>query len=209
MHFARNGGWLFPFDPKLSAADAPALWAPEQAPMIVPLIPAPVALSGLLLFGAVDGPAILADRRIGHDRHQVIALRGRRHRLWFPGGAEQTGPFVIALPSGQDATVRSEAADQLIRAVQGLPARSEPLFRLTFNQHHRLKLWLAVLDARDAGQSAREITHGVVYRNLEDLRGPAWTGSSERRQTYRLIDEAQAVREGRYRALLRGEFPKL
>lgn len=185
------------------------MWAPQQAPMVVPLLPVPAALSGIPLCGGDDGLTILANRRIGNDRHQVIALRGRRHRLWFPGGAEQTGPFVIALPAGPDAIVRSEAADQLIRAVQGLPARSAPLFRLTINQRHRLSLWLAVLDAREAGRTVREITHGIVYRELEELRGPAWTGSSERRQTYRLIDEAQAMLDGRYRALLRGEFPKL
>lgn len=177
--------------------------------MVVALIPAPAGMPGLPLSGPDSRLAILADRVAGAERHQVMGNRGGRHRVWLPDTAPRATPLAIALPGGPDAVLRSFAADGLIRAVQGLPRGSTPQFRLTPYQRHRLALLLAVLDAREAGGRVRDIAASVVYPRMESLRGAAWAGSSERRQTYRLIEEARGIAAGGYRALLRGEFPKM
>tara|TARA_B100000749_G_C18395273_1_gene452131 strand:- start:58 stop:276 length:219 start_codon:yes stop_codon:yes gene_type:complete len=61
-------------------------------------------------------------------------------------------------------------------------------------------MMLAMLDARAAGATAREIAFGLVYRNSTPLNGASWKASGEKRHTLRLLRRAQKLRDGGYRA---------
>lgn len=84
--------------------------------------------------------------------------------------------------------------------VQGSP-------RPTDFQARRLSMLLAILDALQADRRRRVTTHEiasqVIYPRLMLGRGAQWKGSSERRRTQRLIEEALSMMRGGYRRLLR------
>ena len=62
----------------------------------------------------------------------------------------------------------------------------------------------AVLGRERTGITTHEIAHRYVYPAMTIGRGSEWKSSAERRRTQRLIDEALALMNGGYRALLRG-----
>ena len=80
--------------------------------------------------------------------------------------------------------------------------------RPTAFQARRLHLLLDILDALLVPDKARPSTHEIadrlIYPRLAIGRGAEWKASSERRRTQRLIDEALALMNGGYRALLQG-----
>lgn len=59
---------------------------------------------------------------------------------------------------------------------------------------------LAMLDARDAGATIRELAFTLVYPNSHRLSGAEWKASGEKRHTLRLLQSALTLRGGGYRA---------
>ena len=59
---------------------------------------------------------------------------------------------------------------------------------------------LTMLDARDAGATIRELAFTLVYPNSHRLSGAEWKASGEKRHTLRLLQTAQTLRGGGYRA---------
>src|SRR3546814_11960918 len=86
--------------------------------------------------------------------------------------------------------------------------RLPPGFAPTPFQQRRLNMLLDILDAvlgrERTGITTHEIARCHVYPAMSIGRGNEWKSSAERRRTQRLIDEALALMNGGYRALLRG-----
>lgn len=59
---------------------------------------------------------------------------------------------------------------------------------------------LAMLDAREAGATIRELAFTLVYPNSRLLRGAEWKASGEKRHVLRLLRSALTLRGGGYRA---------
>jgi hypothetical protein len=98
------------------------------------------------------------------------------------------------------ATMRLERCMRQFCNVHDLAPEISP----TRFQRQRLILLLRLIDANQAHSSRREMAYTLIYPNHEALSGAAWKGSSERRRTQRLIDEATRMAAGGYRALLQG-----
>jgi hypothetical protein len=155
-----------------------------------------------------DWPLILVDRQLSNGRHLVLADADGPHRLWLrdtlPG---QPLAYVIAKDASFE--LRVAAVRRLDRRLAG--ARPAKLFRgfaPTAFQRHRLSLLLDIIDiANDPDTTdltTYEIARQLIYPRMSIGRGNEWKSSSERRRTQRLIEEAFALRDGGYRALLRG-----
>lgn len=94
------------------------------------------------------------------------------------------------------------------RLVGAPPGPPPPGFSPTPFQRHRLSLLLDILDLvcpdEGAGATTYDVARAVIYPHMKLGRGKDWKSSAERRRTRRLIAEAIALRDGGYRALLRG-----
>ena len=104
---------------------------------------------------------------------------------------------------------RAEATRRLDLRLSGVPpGRCPRAMRPTAFQALRLHLLLDILAALLAPGKTRPSTHEIanrlIYPRLTIGRGAEWKASSERRRTQRLIDEAIALMNGGYRALLQG-----
>jgi len=105
--------------------------------------------------------------------------------------------------------LRHAAAQRLDRRLAGAPPMRLPTgFAPTSFQRRRLGMLLDILDAvlgrERTGVTTHEIARRHVYSAMTIGRGNEWKSSAERRRTQRLIDEALALMNGGYRALLRG-----
>jgi hypothetical protein len=82
-----------------------------------------------------------------------------------------------------------------------------PLAVSSYKQH-RLRLLLRVLDcidnARGISGITRHVAQSVVFPDASLDRNANWKTSSRRRQTQRLINEAQSLAGGGYLGLLNG-----
>lgn len=129
------------------------------------------------------------------------------HRLWLRT-ADPDRPVAYVIVRDHAIDLRFAAIRRLDRRLAGAPpARSSPGFQPTPFQRHRFGLLLDILDAIDAPAdrtppTTHEIGTRLVYPGKAIGRGNEWKSSSERRRTQRLIDEAVALRDGGYLALL-------
>lgn len=153
-------------------------------------------------------PIILADRTLSTGRHLILGDVDGPHRLWVRDPLRgSTLAYVIVRDDAVD--LRHAAAQRLDRRLAGAPPmRLPPGFAPTPFQRRRLGMLLDILDAvRDrerTGITTHEIARRHVYPAMTIGRGNEWKSSAERRRTQRLIDEALALMNGEYRALLRG-----
>lgn len=155
-----------------------------------------------------DWPLILVDRQLSNGRHLVLADTDGLHRLWL----RDTSPgrslaYVIARDASLD--LRLAAVRRLDRRLAGAPPAKLPRgFAPTAFQRHRLSLLLDIIDMakdrEDPEATTYDIARVLLYVDMGVGRGTDWKTSSERRRTQRLIEEAFALRDGGYRALLRG-----
>ncbi len=153
-------------------------------------------------------PLILADHKLGDGRHLVLADVDGPHRLWVrdttPG---RPVAYVIARDASFD--LRLAAVRRLDRRLAGAPPAKLPTgFRPTAFQRRRLSLLLDIIDMAkdrdDPDATTYDIARTLIYRNMSIGRGIHWRNSTQRRRTQRLMEEAFALRDGGYRALLRG-----
>lgn len=155
-----------------------------------------------------DWPLILADRQLSSGRHLILADTDGPHRLWMrdtlPG---QPLAYVIARDASFD--LRLAAVRRLDRRLAGAPPAKLPRgFTPTDFQRYRLSLLLDIIDMMKDREHPEVATYDIartlLYVDMGVGRGTDWKNSSERRRTQRLIEEAFALRDGGYQALLRG-----
>jgi hypothetical protein len=134
----------------------------------------------------------------------VINTSAGTHRLWL----RETRPSVslaVTVPLDRCFGLRIAAISQFEQRLRGL-ACGEPsrLYLPTEFQRGRLILLLNLLDAEKAGASRREMASALLYRNGVSMGRAEWKGSSQRRRTHRMIDEAKHMMARGYRDLLLG-----
>lgn len=197
------GVWSFPFRPDLSAAREPAIWRASEAPSIIILEQSSDATEWAWRASILGDREIVGDVSNREGRHLVLADRLGRHRVLVQHRAEVLPGYRI---------LKDEWLDLRIAAIQALQsAGDEPNARSrlapTQYQSHRLALLLGILDllALTEGRATnREIATSVLYPRLAAGRAIEWKGSSERRQTQRLVREARYMMNEGYRGLLKG-----
>lgn len=128
------------------------------------------------------------------------------HHLWIRD-ARSGQALAYVIPRDGAMIRRAEATRRLDLRLSGVPpGRCPGAVRPTAFQARRLHLLLDILDALLVPDEARPSTHEIadrlIYPRLAIGRGAEWKASSERRRTQRLIDEALALMNGGYRALL-------
>lgn len=125
-----------------------------------------------------------------------------RHRVLLRRNPACTAPaFSVPVLSGVSLRLK---ATQSYAALLGLAAseKARAPYLLTAYRQRRLIQLLALLDARTAGHSLRQIAFAIVFPRNQPLVGAAWKGSGERRHAHRLLGEAQRMCRHGYRALL-------
>lgn len=138
----------------------------------------------------------------------MLGDQGGPHRLWLPGPSIQQ-PLAYTIVADAWTKRRLRAVQRLHQSLGGgspsgarAPAHPSPF------QRQRLSLLLDILDDIQAPGGKPFTAHQIATRRIYPAMtlgpGAAWKASSERRRTQRLIDEAMAMMEGGYRALLRG-----
>lgn len=172
------------------------------------LEPAPSGYSDIRPGDIGRWPIILADRLLASGRHLVLGDVDGPHRVWMRGASDDM-PLAYVLVRDLDIELRHAAVRRLDRRLAGAPpARLPPGFRPSPFQRRRLSLLLDLLDgvlSRDGDHpSSHELARTIVYPGMTIGRGAEWKSSTERRRTQRLIEEAVALMNGGYRALLRG-----
>jgi hypothetical protein len=134
----------------------------------------------------------------------VIASPGGLHRLWLREIKPNTSLAVI-IPADRNFVQRIAAAARFERRLRGTVHGQPPLgYRPTAFQRNRLFLLLNLLDAEKAGASRRTMASTFLYRNSAPMSRAEWKGSSQRRRTHRMIDEAKHMMARGYRELLLG-----
>ena len=186
------------------AKDAPALWTPELSPTTIILDAAPTDFVDATVIDVAALGEIAADH-YGHDgRHMVIASPDGPHRLWLRE-VKPEAPLAIIIPADRNFAQRIAAALRFERRLRGaVSGQLPPGYRPTAFQRNRLFLLLNLLDAEQAGASRRAMASSLRYRNSTPMGRAEWKGSSQRRRTPRMIDEAKHMMVGGYRQLLLG-----
>lgn len=206
-----HGVWRFPCRPELDAIRSPALWLVTASPATVLFDHAPAGSRGLRPETLLDRADLTEQRRCDGARYLAIRTPGATHRAMLLPGAPQ-GPLCCTIEPDACVGLRLAATARLLAHLGfGVPLNDD-LLRPTRFQQRRLTLLLALLDrlGTDGAPSAtvRTIASELVYRNLNDESAAVWKGSSQRRQTQRLIAEAKALMNGGYRTLLLGKLLK-
>ena len=134
----------------------------------------------------------------------VIANPDGFHRLWMRD-LQPNASLVVIIPADRNFAQRIAAATRFERGLRGaVCGQPPPDYRPTAFQRSRLILLINLLDAERAGASRREMASGLLYRNGASMGRAEWKGSSQRRRTHRMIDEAKHMMAGGYRDLLLG-----
>jgi hypothetical protein len=156
----------------------------------------------------IDVPAlgeIVADHDAPDGRHMVIAGPDGPHRLWLREIKPET-PLAIIIPADRNLAQRIAAALRLERRLRGTASgQAPPGYQPSAFQRNRLFLLLNLLDAEKAGASRRTMASTLLYRNSAPMGRAEWKGSSQRRRTHRMIEEAKQLMAGGYRQLLLGD----
>lgn len=149
----------------------------------------------------------MADQWLPDGRHLILFGEGEWHRLWLRIDDPGVSLAGLILRDGL-IDLRRAAAARFDSWLGGATGRAPPGFLPTDYQAGRLDIMLAILDLLQGPDGDRVTSHDVarriVYPGLSVGRGAEWKSSSERRRTQRLIEEARALMQGGYRALLAG-----
>lgn len=174
--------------------------------MVIVLAPAPAGLVGVAKETILLGRSILVDVSDGHDRHVVLTDRNGMHRLTIIEPDHLGGHHVALVPDDSWLT-RLAALELFARRDSAMTnARLHP----TPAQRRRLTLMLQALDLLNAAlrpkPTLRHIAETVLYPRHELGRAIEWKGSSQRRQTQRLVNSARHLMQDGYRELLKGRI---
>jgi hypothetical protein len=167
-------------------------------PTIVPIVRSTSAASG----SALSLDKILSGEicRASDGWHVLLRIREVEHRLWLEEPPVADASYAAELVLDGDFESRSSAARRLWLALSGRPAG--PTFqKLSPQRRQRLALALRALDARNEGNSYREIAEGLFGPRRIPER--AWKSDDLRNRTIRLVRDGIALMRGGYRALLR------
>jgi hypothetical protein len=147
---------------------------------------------------------IVADHDAPDGRHMVIASPDGLHRLWLRE-IKPNASLAVIIPADRNFAQRIVAVTRFERGLRGaVSGQSPPDYSPTAFQRNRLYLLLKLLDAESKGASRREMATTLLYRNSAPMGRAEWKGSSQRRRTHRMIDEAKHMMASGYRDLLRG-----
>ena len=131
--------------------------------------------------------------------HYVLTSIFGRYRLWQADLAVGLSPAFL-IPDDALASVRSEALYRFQLACSGRQAALQTSnISPSEYQRRRLVNMLAMLDAREAGATIRELAFTLAYPNSRLLRGAEWKASGEKRHVLRLLQSALKLRGGGYR----------
>jgi hypothetical protein len=202
-----HGGWSFAFPPALPAQAHPAIWLASDVPSVITFLDTEGGCDESWMPSILRNLEVLHDRTTDEGRHLVLSDGKRRYRLLVkPTGSTHSGYLVH-----RDRWVRTRLA-----AIQAFDrsfpnfsnAKSNDRLLPSPNQKRRLALLLNILDTMHRSDrrvaTTRKVAQTVVYQNTDLGRAIEWKSSSSRRQTQRLINEAQFLVEGGYRWLLKG-----
>lgn len=143
-------------------------------------------------------PGTGAECRAADGRHALLA--DAPHQLWLIGDPAPGTPLGVLIPLDEALPKRLFAALTVWRLLRG--RRAGTVEELSHQRRQRLVLGLRALDGRADGASYRELARGLFgAARVPD--GPAWKTHDLRSRTMRLVDDATALRDGGYRALLR------
>ena len=182
----------------------PAAWSASLCPDVVILDAASASGPGAMRLDPARWSQRLFDRLAADGRHLILAHGDALLRVWLR--CEQPDmPLAAVIPFDALAGLRMQAASRCRHWLAGDMSAAMPAGRPTAYQAQRLAMLLAILDLRSrAPLSSHEVARRLVYPHLSIGRGSAWKSSPERRRTQRMIREAEALRDGDYRALLAG-----
>ncbi len=204
-----HGASNFPFDPNVSHATEPAIWRSDNCAFVVSLA-GPIDRWPELLESVIGGD-VTCDRTGPAGRHLIIDSHGMRHRLLLTASCEGGIPAYL-LPATGPLPIRTAAitAYHFRNDRPASLADTGPLNPTPF-QHHRLRLILAVLDARSgAGQpprSLRQTAAAILGDDLTRIRAIEWKTASRRRHIQRLHADGLKLVKGGYRELLNARPP--
>lgn len=148
--------------------------------------------------------AVVADHEAADGRHMVIANPDGVHRLWLRE-PQPNASLAVVIPADRNFAQRIAAVTRFEGRLRGaVCGQLPPGYRPTNFQRSRLFLLINLLDAESEGASRREMASTLIYRNSAPMGRAEWKGSSQRRRTHRMIDEARHMMTRGYRDLLLG-----
>lgn len=196
------GGWSFACDPEQSAAAAPAIWQPGACAHVVIAEPARDGVAAARLTDLVDAAAVAAEIIAYGDWHLVLRSGGRHCRLAIRSCVANE-PIAYCATADGDAELRLLTSVSVHRLVAGPGAMDPPRAGQPGpSERWRLSQWLRLLDAIDAGSSARDLAASLILEEVRHFSASEWDASSERRRIARWHRAAIVMRDGGYRRLL-------
>ena len=180
--------------------------------MVVALVVNPTSGGGISLREILNHPGLVENRTCDGVRYVAIADSGGLHRICLRDRDAGLNLGCLIQPGGEF-ELRLAATARFCRhfASSRAPA-PESSIRPTQFQRHRLLVLLDILDRLSdpmrPNSTVRAVAMDLVFRNLRAGRAAEWKASSQRRQTQRLIAEAQQLANGGYRTLLMGKMLK-
>jgi hypothetical protein len=147
---------------------------------------------------------IVANLEAPDGHHIVVAGSDGKHRLWLRE-LPPSASLAVVIPTDRHFAIRIAAVARFERRLRGVTQGQPPTeYRPTAFQRNRLCLLINLLDAESQGASRREMASTLLYRNSATMGRAEWKGSSQRRRTHRMIDEAKHMMASGYRDLLFG-----
>jgi len=144
----------------------------------------------------------LDDRTCADGQHVVLADPAGEHRLWFVQPAMHL-PLAVVIPLDKDFAFRVAGAQRFRRWLEHRASGQPPRSMLLTKRHRdRLVSMLRALDMHRAEHSYREIAATLFGEKAASERG--WKTLPLRGQTIRLVQDANAIVNGGYLKLLRG-----
>jgi hypothetical protein len=148
---------------------------------------------------------IAAEHRDEEGRHLVLSAGKRRYRLTICGETTADEPLAYILPGDAFWETRQAAVTAFHCHLRRGHATKLPIYLAPgASEHWRLVQCLRLLDALPGGVSVRELAVELIARDAGRYSAAEWDTSSERKRIARWQRQALSMRDGGYRALLRG-----
>lgn len=197
-----TGGWSFAVDPDAPAERVPALWRPDICPSVTLAAPAPPSVTGLPLSDVAASAGVAAEWLAHRDWHLVLAVGGRRYRLWI-ADCLSIEALAYVVPADKHVLERQAATGALHRLIASGSA-SAPPGQPGPTERWRLVQWLRLLDALEEDIAPRDLAAALILPDVGSYSAAEWDASSERRRIARWQRSAIAMRDGGYLSLLAG-----
>lgn len=148
-----HGASNFPIDPASGPDAAPAIWRTECSACVI-IVTGSFHCLPHLLEGFADG-SVVRDKTGPSGRHMILDSNGVRHRILVKEGSEGE-VLSYVLPADGLMALRSGAVSAFHHRKDRLAATAHGrAFQPSHYQRYRLRLMLAALDARYAGEGSR------------------------------------------------------